>query len=197
MKKLGGQMLGCRWTKLLPWLNDQVTKWPGDRISEWPSDQVTMWPSDWVTEWPSDRKLRRRLNVWYISFYRMQCTMSRLNWKIQNHTFSEKNCFLKVVLYVFLVTDQLCIKWLSPKNVIFCPKNAFFWQKMQYIHLCRPLPLWCQRTFFSYGILLLKSWRIFWGKLRNMVKHPSEHFQFIPKLAIFRDKKKKVYQKWF
>ena len=52
-------------------------------------------------------------------------------WKIQNHTFSKKMYFLKVVLYIFLVTDQFCMKWLSPKNVIFCPKNAFFLPKLQ------------------------------------------------------------------
>ena len=52
-------------------------------------------------------------------------------WKIQNHTFSKKMYFLKVVLDIILVTDQFCMKWLSPKNVIFCPKNAFFLPKLQ------------------------------------------------------------------
>ena len=51
---------------------------------------------------------------------------------------------------------------------------------------------WCQRTFFSIGLFLLKFWRIFSGKVRNMVKPLFEHFQFYQKWAIFERFEKKV-----
>ena len=88
-------------------------------------------------------------------------------WNIQLTTyFYFKKVFFKVVLYVFLVTDQFCTKWLSQKNVIFCPKKAFFLTKNAIYTPAPPNSTLVSRNFFSYGIPLHKSWRIFYSKLQ-------------------------------
>ena len=56
--------------------------------------------------------------------------ISRLNLvKNTNFLWEHKQLFLSQWKTVFWVTDHLFIKWTFPKNAIFCPKNAFFWQK--------------------------------------------------------------------
>ena len=49
-----------------------------------------------------------------------------------NFFWDNKKIFLTYWKTVFLVTEHFCIKWTFWKNVIFCPKNAFFWQKWSF-----------------------------------------------------------------
>ena len=124
-------------------------------------------------------------------------SINRLN-SVKNTNFGlyNKKLFLTDSKIVFGVTDHFCIKWTFRKNALFCPKNAFFWKKWQFNPLDRPGPRRCQRTFFSIGLFLLKFWRIFSGKVRNMVKPLFEHFQFYQKWAIFERFEKKSVQNW-
>ena len=82
-------------------------------------------------------------------------SLGRIWWKLLSHNFGKKVLFLTCLNDVFLVTDDFCIKWFCPKNVIFCLKNAFFWQKMQYIPLATPCHFRCQETFFPMVFLYL------------------------------------------
>ena len=75
-------------------------------------------------------------------------------WKLQNHNFSKKK-FLKHVNDVFLVTDEFWIKWIFQKNVIFCLKNAFFWEKWLFHLELSEAQQRSQGTFFSGHIFTL------------------------------------------
>ena len=85
------------WNKLL---NDQVTdvtEWPREWVTEWKtkrvSDRVTKWLNDWMTKWLNDqmigwqdyRKLRRRVTVWYNSFWCCPYNIHRIDVFIQNY----------------------------------------------------------------------------------------------------------------
>ena len=92
--------------------------------------------------------------------------IGRLNLvKNTNFWWDNKKMFLTHWKCDFRVTDHFCIKWTFWKIAFFCPKNAFFWQKWQYIPLFTLLHLCCQGTFFSYCIFLLKFWRICFRKV--------------------------------
>ena len=68
---------------------------------------------------------------------------------VKNITFfwDGKKLFLTYWKTVFWVTEHFCRKWTFWKNVIFCPKNAFFWQKWQFDPLPRAAPRRGQWTF--------------------------------------------------
>ena len=123
--------------------------------------------------------------------------MSRLN-SVKNTNFGLDNKKLILMHWkiVFWVTDHFCIKWTFWKNAFFCPKNAFFGQKLQFDPRRSAAERQCQGTFFSGGILLLKFRRILLSKIEHMVKPPYEHVQFSPKSAIFGGFEKKSFQKW-
>ena len=123
--------------------------------------------------------------------------MSRLN-SVKNTNFGvdDKKLFLMHWKTVFWVTEHFCRKWTFWKNVIFCPKNAFFWQKWPVDPRRSAAERQCQGTFFSGGILLLKSWRILLGKIGHMVKPPYDHVQFSWKWAIFGRFENKSFWKW-
>ena len=63
------RVLVSQWQRWKWWWQDDRSD-RSDQVTEWPSDQVTEWLSDRVTGWQDDRKLRRRLTVWYIFFYK-------------------------------------------------------------------------------------------------------------------------------
>ena len=131
----------------------------------------------------------------YLSY--LGLNMTRLN-SVKNTNFglNKNNLFFMHWKIVFWVTDHFCIKWTFWKNAFFCPKNAFFGQKLQFDPRCSALERRCQGTFFSGGILLLKSWRILLGKVGHMVKPLFECVQFSPKSAIFGGFEKKSFWKW-
>ena len=69
-------------------------------------------------------------------------------WKLQNHNFSKKK-FLKHVNDVFLVTDEFWIKWFFQKNVIFCQKNYFFWEKWLFLPRAQQYTATLSRNFIA------------------------------------------------
>ena len=71
------------------------------------------------------------------------------------------------------------------KKCHFLPEKCFFLTKNAIYTLVQPHPTLMSRNFFSIGIVLLKFWRICWRKVAEMVKPPSEHFQFSQKWTIF------------
>ena len=123
--------------------------------------------------------------------------MYRLNLvKNINFGLDQKKIYLTHFKTVFWVTDHFCIKWTFWKNVVFCPKNAFFWQKWQFDPLASAGPRQCQGTFFWGGnftpIFEVK-------KVGTAEQKCPGHFdssQFSPKSAIFGGFEKKSFQKW-
>ena len=162
-------------------------------MTEWPSDQVTEWPCDQVTEWLSDRVTESFADDWtYGIFLFIECNAQCLGW-IEKYKIIllVKNEFLKVAFYVYLVTDQFCKKWLSPKNVIFCPKNAFF-DKNCNIYPCNGL---CQfdvrELYFPMVFCYLNpegyieaSWGTWWN-------HPLNIFNLVQNWPFLEILKKK------
>ena len=118
--------------------------------------------------------------------------LGRIWWKLLNHNFGEKKIFWKHVNDVFLVTDEFWIKWFFQKNVIFCPKNAFFWEKWLFHLELSYAQHRCQGIFFSGGNFT----PIFEAKkLRKVEEKCPGHLtslQFSPKSAIFWKFEKKV-----
>ena len=85
-----------------------------------------------------------------------------------------------------------CIKWFCPKNVIFCLKNAFFWQKMQYIPLSNLVQLWCQETFFPLVFFYLNSEGFFIASYSTWWNPPLNIFNLAKNGPFLEDLKKKV-----
>ena len=71
--------------------------------------------------------------------------------KNTNFFWDSKKIILTYWKTVFWVTEHFCRKWTFWKNVIFCPKNAFFWQKWQFDPLPSAAQRRCQGTFFLGG----------------------------------------------
>ena len=113
-----------------------------------------------------------------------------------NFFWDRKKIFLTYWKTVFWVTEHFCKKWTFLKYAFFCPKNAFFWQKWQFDPRCSALQRRCQGIFFSWGILLLISWRILLSKVEHMVKPPTEHVLFSQKWAIFARFENKSFWNW-
>ena len=90
------------------------------------------WPlkttdGDWLlylTEAPVIKVSQKK--YWHYSIDRFRMV------KNTNFFWDSKKIFLTYWTTVFWVTEHFRIKWTFWKNVIFCPKNAFFWQKWQY-----------------------------------------------------------------
>ena len=123
--------------------------------------------------------------------------MSRLNLvKNINFGLDQKEFFLTYWKTLFWVTEHFCIKWTFWKNAFFHPKNAFFWQKLQFDPLASAGQQRCQRTFFLEGNFT----PIFEAKKAGTSgqKCPGhfDSFQFSPKSAIFGWFEKKSLQKW-
>ena len=71
--------------------------------------------------------------------------------KNTNLFWDSKKLFFIFWKTVYWVTEHFCIKWTFWKNVIFCPKNAFFGQKWQFDTLDSMGQHHCQGTFFLGG----------------------------------------------
>ena len=124
-------------------------------------------------------------------------TITRLRMvKNTNLFWDSKKLFLTFWKTVFWVTEHFCIKWTFWKNVIFCPKNAFFWQKWQFDPLLRAAPRQCQGTFFSGGNFtpIFEAKKV--GTSGQKCPGHFDSSQFSPKSAIFGGFEKKSFQKW-
>ena len=109
--------------------------------------------------------------------YYISC-LGRIWWKLQTRDFSKKKFFLKHGDNLFLVTDEFWIKWIFQKNVIFCPKNAFFGEKLLFHLEHRNAPRRCQGTFFSGHIFTLFFEEKFWSTSEHKISDPF--FCFYP-----------------
>ena len=133
-------------------------------------------------------RLRHSLCPWSYCF---SATNHKLRYEILFYSKFKsllKNCILSHWTFLYKMNFL--------KKCLFCPKNAFFWQKWHLDPRCSALERRCQGSFFSGGILLLISWRILLGKVGHMVKPPAEHFQFSWKWAIFGRFENKSFWKW-
>ena len=86
--------------------------------------------------------------------YRMM-VMVRFN-SAKNITFfwDNKKIFLPYWKTVFWVTEHFCIKWTFWKNVIFCPKNAFFFDKNGNLTPCPAQPRAEVKELFFREVIL-------------------------------------------
>ena len=116
--------------------------------------------------------------------------------KNTNFFWDSKKLFLTYWKTVFWVTEHFCIKWTFWKNVIFCPKNAFFWQKWQFDPLPSAAQRRCQGTFFSGGNFtpIFEAKKV--GTAGQKCPGHFDSSQFSPKSAIFGGFEKKSFQKW-
>ena len=116
--------------------------------------------------------------------------------KNTNFFWDSKKLILTYWKTVFWVTEHFCIKWTFWKNVIFCPKNAFFWQKWQFDPLARAGPSWCQGTFFPLIFFYLNSEGFVGGRWRRWWNLPLIIFNWARTGPFLEDLKKKSFQKW-
>ena len=90
---------------------------------------------------------RRVLAQLVVQLLEQQIYLGRIWWKLQSHNSILKMYFLACAYYVVLITNQFWIIWFFGKDVIFRPKNAFFWKKWLFHPQHSKSQQSCFRTF--------------------------------------------------
>ena len=113
--------------------------------------------------------------------------------KNTNFGWDNKKLFLIHWKSVFLVTDKFFKKWTFPKIAIFCPKNAFFFDK---IDKFTPWTAWdsagVKEYFFPLAFFYLNSKEIFGVSWGTWWKPPLNIFNLAKNGPFLKDLRKKV-----